>query len=276
MRKKINNEIIFKKKIKFMNYFIIMIFFFLLSSFFYVMIISNNKYKSKLEEISYKEVLGSSSPRGRILDRNGKVIVDNQMINVIVYKEDKKTSYEEMIDLAYTVSKHLKLDYHKVSDISLREFYLYKSANQLEELISKDEYKLYEIGKLSSIDLYNMKLERISDDIISKFSVDDMKASYLFYLMRNGYSYQEKIIKSNVSDYELAYISENNDVLTGFDTKIDWIRYYPYGDSLKSILGSVSSSSQGIPIEDKKYYLERGYSLNDRVGLSYLEKQYED
>lgn len=276
MRKKINNEIIFKKKIKFMIYFIIMIFFFLIGSFFYVMIISNNKYKSKLEEISYKEVLGSSSPRGRILDRNGKVIVDNQMINVIVYKEDKKTSYKEMIELAYTVSKHLELDYHKVSDISLREFYLYKSANQLEELISKDEYKLYEMGKLSSIDLYNMKLERISDDIISKFSDDDIKASYLFYLMRNGYSYQEKIIKSNVSDYELAYISENNDVLTGFDTKIDWIRYYPYGDSLKSILGSVSSSSQGIPIEDKKYYLERGYSLNDRVGLSYLEKQYED
>ena len=35
------------------------------------------------------------------------------MINVIVYKEDKKTSYKEMIELAYTVSKHLELDYHK-------------------------------------------------------------------------------------------------------------------------------------------------------------------
>lgn len=276
MRRMNNYEVIFKNKIKFMKYFIVVIFLFLFISFFYVMIISNSKYRSKLEEISYKEVLGTSSPRGRILDRNGKVIVDNQMINVIVYKEDKKTSYEEMIDLAYTVSKHLELDYHRVSDLALREFYLYKSANQLDELISKDEYKLYDMGKLSSVDLLNLKLERISEDIINKFSDDDRKASYLFYLMRNGYSYQEKIIKSNVSDYELAYISENNDILTGFDTKIDWIRYYPYGNSLKSILGSVSSSSQGIPIEDKKYYLERGYSLNDRVGLSYLEKQYED
>ena len=276
MRRMNNYEVIFKNKIKFMKYFIVVIFLFLFMSFFYVMIISNSKYRSKLEEISYKEVLGTSSPRGRILDRNGKVIVDNQMINVIVYKEDKNTSYEEMIELAYIVSKHLELDYHRVSDLALREFYLYKSANQLDELISKDEYKLYDMGKLSSVDLFNLKLERISEDIINKFSDDDRKASYLFYLMRNGYSYQEKIIKSNVSDYELAYISENNDILTGFDTKIDWIRYYPYGNSLKSILGSVSSSSQGIPIEDKKYYLERGYSLNDRVGLSYLEKQYED
>ena len=218
MRRMNNYEVIFKNKIKFMKYFIVVIFLFLFFSFFYVMIISNSKYRSKLEEISYKEVLGTSSPRGRILDRNGKVIVDNQMINVIVYKEDKNTSYEEMIELAYIVSKHLELDYHRVSDLALREFYLYKSANQLDELISKDEYKLYDMGKLSSVDLFNLKLERISEDIINKFSDDDRKASYLFYLMRNGYSYQEKIIKSNVSDYELAYISENNDILTGFDT----------------------------------------------------------
>ncbi len=266
----------FNKKINFLSYLIIFLFVFLMFMFFNVMIISNDKYKQKLEELSYNEVLGSSSPRGRILDRNGKVIVDNQMINVIVYKEDKNTSIDEMVELAYKVSKHLDLDYHKVSKTALKEFYLYKSDNQLEELISKDEYRLYEIGKLSSIDLFEMKLERISDESINYFNDDDLKASYLFYLMRNGYSYQEKIIKSIISDYELAYISENNDILKGFDTKIDWIRYYPYGDSLKSILGSVSSSSQGIPSEDKKYYLDRGYSLNDRVGLSYLEKQYEE
>ena len=276
MKRRHNFEDIFRKKINFMFYFIIFLFSFLILAFFNIMVISNEKYKEKLDELSYNEVLGSSAPRGRILDRNGKVIVDNQMINVIVYKDDKKTSFKEMIELAYTVSKHLELDYYKVSTTALKEFYLYKSDNQLEELISKDEYILYETGKLSSIDLYNLKLERIDDSIINCFSEEDKRASYLFYLMRNGYSYQEKVIKSNVSDYEMAYISENNDILKGFDTKIDWIRYYPYGDSLKSILGSVSSRSQGIPVEDKMYYLERGYSLDDRVGLSYLEKQYED
>ena len=38
----------------------------------------------------------------------------------------------------------------------------------------------------------------------------------------------------------------------------------------------MSSSSQGLPAEEKDYYLKKGYSLNDRVGLSYLEKEYED
>ena len=42
------------------------------------------------------------------------------------------------------------------------------------------------------------------------------------------------------------------------------------------MLGTVSTSDQGIPAEEKDYYLAKGYSLNDRVGLSYLEKEYEE
>ena len=80
----------------------------------------------------------------------------------------------------------------------------------------------------------------------------------------------------NATDEEYAYVSENNSILNGFNTRIDWERVYPYGETLKSILGTVSTSSQGIPAELKDYYLEKGYSLNDRVGLSYIEKQYEE
>ena len=94
--------------------------------------------------------------------------------------------------------------------------------------------------------------------------------------MSKGYAYEEKVIKSGVNDSEFAYISENVNNLKGFNTRVDWERVYPYGDSLRSILGNVSSSSQGIPEEEKDNYLKLGYSLNDRVGLNYLEKQYEE
>ena len=94
--------------------------------------------------------------------------------------------------------------------------------------------------------------------------------------MNKGYTYEEKIIKSDVSDQEYAYVSENNEILDGFNTKIDWERVYPYGDTFKSILGTVSTTSGGIPLDEKDYYLEKGYSLNDRVGLSYIEKEYEE
>ena len=107
-------------------------------------------------------------------------------------------------------------------------------------------------------------------------SEDDNKAAYLYYLMNKGYTYDEKTIRTDdVTDEEYAYISENNKELVGFNTRLDWERVYPYGDTLKTILGKVSTSSQGLPQEDKDYYLKQGYSLNDRVGISYLEKQYE-
>ena len=94
--------------------------------------------------------------------------------------------------------------------------------------------------------------------------------------MNTGYSYTEKIIKKDdVTDEEYALIAENVDNLKGFNIKLDWKREYPYGTTFKTILGSVSDES-GIPYELKNYYLEKGYSLNDRVGTSYLEYQYED
>ena len=258
--------------------FLIIIFFFLLllTNFFRVMIVENEKYEKLLDELTYDVVLGESTPRGRILDRNYNVIVDNKMVNTIVYKRGKNTKYKDMIKLAYKVSSKLDLDYYKVTDRAKREFYLYNSTTLLDEFISKDEWDLYEMKKLSNKDIEELKISRISDNIINNFSNEDNKAAYLFFLMRDGYSYTEKIIKTDISDKEFAYISENNEELSGFDAKIDWIRYYPYGDAMKSILGSVSSSSQGIPKEEKDEYLKKGYSLNDRVGLSYLEKQYEE
>lgn len=275
-KKVINYEKIMNRRFTFLFWVVVLGFVVLFGRIFMVMIIDKESYSDLLAELSYDTVLGESTPRGRILDRNYKVIVDNKAVNTIIYKRDKSTTIDEMIELAYIVSKHLELDYHKITDRAKREFYLYNNVRVCEELISKDEYELYKMKKISSLELEELKIKRISESEISKLSDDDIKAAYLFYLMRNGYSYTEKVIKSEVSDAEFAYIAENNDKLVGFDTKIDWVRVYPYGDVMKSILGTVSSSGQGIPAEEKEYYLEKGYLLSDRVGLSYLEKQYEE
>ena len=90
--------------------------------------------------------------------------------------------------------------------------------------------------------------------------------------MTNGYSYDDKVIKSNATDVEFAFFSESNYKLKGFNTKYTYERNYIYEDTLKSIFGSVSK----ITSENKDYYLNKGYSLNDTVGISYLEYMYDD
>lgn len=274
--RKINYEVIINKRI-FIFFIVIGVFSLVLfSKLFMVMIIDNKIYSEKLDSLMGKRITLNRAPRGRIYDRNYNVIVDNKAINVIVYKREKGTTIEEMIKLAYKVSKHLELDITKFNLRAKKEFYLAKYSDACKKKITEKEKDLLKQRKLSNKDIEELKLERITLDELNIFKEEDLRAGYLYYLMSKGYSYEEKIIKSDVSDKEFAYISENSEKLEGFSTKVDWERVYPYGDSLRTILGSVSSSSQGLPSEEKNYYLKLGYSLNDRVGLNYLEKQYEE
>ncbi len=241
-----------------------------------VMILKKEVYTEKLTKLTYTKVEGVSTPRGRIYDRNYNVIVDNKAINTITYKKEKGTTTEEMLAVAYKVIPHIELDVSKLTKRAKKEFFLAKYSDKCNKLITKKERDKVKQRKLTSKDLEELKISRINDDDLNTLTEEDNKVAYLFYLMNKGYTYAEKTIKSDVTPQEYAYISENSEKLDGFNTKIDWIRVYPYGDTLKSIIGTVSTSTQGIPADEKNYYLEKGYSLDDRVGLSYLEKQYED
>ena len=274
-KKKINYERIINKRVFVILIALISLFSVVFIKLFMVMLIDKDKYNDKLLALTNKRITLNSSPRGRIYDRNYNVIVDNKAINTIVYKKEKGTTNKEMIELAYTVSPHLNLDVSRLTLRAKKEFYLAKYPDKCKKKIKSSEYEKVKQRKLSNKDIEELKIERISLDELNVFKDEDLKTAYLYYLMNNGYTYEEKVIKNGVTDEEFAYISENNDKLKGFNTRVDWERVYPYGDTLRTILGTVSSSSQGIPSEDKNYYLKLGYSLNDRVGLSYLEKQYE-
>ena len=267
---------ILQKRLLVILVFIIILFVVVFIKLYQVMIMDNYKYKKELEELSYDTVEGASAPRGRILDRNYNVIVDNTAVKTIYYKKSKKTTTKEEIDLAYNVSKHLNLDMSKLTPTAKKEFWILIHPVLANEKITKKENFLLEQRKLTKEDLQKKKIERVTDDEINAMTEDDCKAAYLYYLMNKGYAYDEHTIKTlDVTDEEYAYISENNAELNGFNTRLDWERVYPYGDVLKNILGKVTTSSQGLPVEEKEEYLKKGYSLNDRVGVSYLEKKYE-
>lgn len=243
---------------------------------FQVMIIDNKKYKNKLGELTLKVVEKSQAPRGRIYDRNYNIIVDNKAVKVIYYQKDKSRTKNAEIKLAYLLSSHITLDISKLTNDIKKDFFLAKNSEEMKKRITEEEYQSLEERKLTVKDIENLKKSRITDKELNSFTELDNKTAYIYYLMNKGYTYEKKIIKnSDVSEEEYAYILEHANELKGFNVEEDWERVYPYGDTFKSILGTVSTSTQGIPKEMRKYYLSKGYSLDDRVGLSYLEKQYE-
>ena len=282
MRKKLNKkkspllDEIEQRRIVSILFVVALLFIILFVKLYVVMIVDSSKYKKKLDKLSYNTVEGSSAPRGRIYDRNHNILVDNIAVKTIYYTKSKKVSSSEEVKLAYKVSPHLNLDLSKLTSRAKREFYVEIHPKVAKSKIKDSEWEKLKQKKLDATDIKNLKIERITDDEINSMNDSDNKAAYLYYLMNKGYAYDEKTIRTgDVTDEEYAYISENNEELTGFNTRLDWERVYPYGDTFKTILGKVSSASQGLPVEEKEYYLKQGYSLNDRVGISYIEKQYE-
>ena len=239
-------------------------------------VFNNDKYTKKLVEATEQIIEGSSTPRGRIYDRNHVLLVDNQAVKTIYYKKEGRITTKEEIELAYQVANLIEVDYKKLSERMLKTFWYKNNKDKAEDKITKKEWQKYKERKLTDDDINNMIYERITKDELDEYNELDKETAYIYYLMNKGYSYAEKIIKNkNVTDEEYAKISESIDTLKGFNTKLDWDRVYLYKDYFRSILGNVSSSTQGIPQELADYYLDNGYSMDDRVGISYLEYQYE-
>lgn len=274
-KQKTNYDKIINKRVIIFLIITLVLFFIVLVKLVNVMVIDKDKYSKSLNNLTYSRVLGTSSPRGRIYDRNYNIIVDNKSLKTITYQKIKGTSNLEMIEVARKVVNHLNLDYDKLTKRSKKEYLCVIDKKYCDSLVTQKERDKVSQKKMTSNELQELKYERIPDEKLI-FSEEENKVAHLYYLMNKGYTYEEKIIKSDATNEEYAYISENNVELTGFKTKLDWERVYPYGDVFKTLLGKVSTSTQGIPAEEKDYYLEKGYSLNDRVGISYIEKQYEE
>ena len=278
MRKKRNKKVNYDQVTnrRFVSFLVVMLILFivLIVRMTQVMIYEKKVHTNELKALTYSTVSGTSSPRGRIYDRNYNILVDNKSLKMITYQKQKGVTNKEMIELASKIAPHILLDYNRLTDRSKREYYFAKEKKLCDQLVTEQEKEKVKQRKMTQTELNELKLERIPETSL-EFTEEEKKVAYLYYLMNKGYQYEEKIIKSDVTEEEYAYVSEHNEELTGFNTKMDWERVYPYGDTLKSILGTVSTSTQGIPAELKDYYLEKGYSLNDRVGLSYIEKQYE-
>ena len=257
--------------------FLILISFIVLSLKLYnIQILNNEKYKQKLDDLKVDYVYSNSTPRGRIYDRNYNLLVDNIGVKTIYFKKKGAITTKEKIKLSYKLAKHIDVEYEKLQKINLKEFYIANNKELVDKKITRKEKNLLEERKLTKEDINNLKIERITDEELSKYNELDKKAAYIYYLMNKGYYYDEKIIKTYATDKEYAYVAEHLSSLKGVNIKLEWERKYLYGDTFRSILGNVSSSSSGIPLELKNYYLSKGYSLNDRVGVSNLEYQYEN
>ncbi len=266
---------IIEKRYNILSILIILLLLFLFIRLYYIQIVKQEYYTQKVMDSKVTTYEGSTAARGRIYDRFGRLLVDNEPVKTIYYKKNNLNTKEE-IKLAYQVSYKLQLDYEKVTEKMLREFWVLNHVDQAEKKIKKEEWQALEERKMKTAEIEALKRERVTIEELQSLTEEDRKACYLYHLMNKGYAYSEKMIKTtDVTDEEYAYIASNVGNLRGFNVRLTWNRTYPYGNVFKSILGNVSTYDTGIPADMKEEYLKKGYTLDDRVGISYLEYEYD-
>ncbi|MGZ4160374.1 MAG: peptidoglycan D,D-transpeptidase FtsI family protein [Neobacillus sp.] len=164
-----------------------------------------------------------------------------------------------------------------VTERDKKDYWLIKYPKLADRKITENEKALYHAKKLTDKDLYSLKLNRISNEELKQLTNNDLEVIAIYREFISGYKNEPEIDKNdNVSQEEFAIVSENLQSLPGVDTTTDWERWYAFNKTLKSVLGNVTNSDEGLPADHLNYFLSRGYSRNDRVGKSYLEWQYED
>ena len=252
------------KKINYIKIIIILINIIVISR---IVIISHDRdyYLNLKNSILDKYITTNYAPRGRILDINGNILVDNKSKNALIFR-NYNFSDQQLKNIIINVSNLIELDY-KVNDNMKREYYYFLNKDSIDKRLDDQIFKDYLLKNINSSTMHKYKLEKISAKELE--SVDE-KESYIFYLMSSGYSYDDKIIKKNITDRELTLINEAN--IDGLRCETIYERVYNYDTPLNQIFGSIGN----ITSEKLDYYMKLGYERDDIVGVSFLEEYYDE
>lgn len=245
----------------------------------YLQIIRADEYQAEVDRTERTTITGSV-PRGEIFDANLRRLVGNEAHNTITYTRGRNVPANQMAEVAYSLAEYIEMDTatpfnaDRQFDLTVRDLKDYVIARNQEEI--RDRLTSEELS-LSGSESYQAMLDNVSDNEIKSLPQHDLTAAAIFKKMNSAYSLSTVNIKNEeVSQEEIARVSENLDALPGIGTGTDWVRIYPEGSMLRTILGNVSSEDRGLPATKLKEYLAKGYSRNDRVGTSLLESQYEE
>ena len=262
---------IFNIKLNIMTGFLIVSFLTIAFSLIKIMYFENDKYTEMLKNATENKYVLSVGKRGNIYDRNGNLLVGSKEIYNLAYIKNKDSNINSEIKLIEKLYNNINIDYKYNNDMLKRYYYLTNSeevTNRLTEKVKSD----YKNGKITKNEYLNNIYNNITEEDLNNMSEEEKNYSYFYYLMNNGYTYEKKIIKENLTEEEILFINDNFNGSDEIYIDVSYERYYPYGSTFRSYLGSVGR----IPEEEKEYYLSKGYRIDEQVGISYLEKEYED
>ena len=255
---------------------VILLFLAIIGRLLYMQVLHKDFYENKLASASQTRVTMGSA-RGEIYDAAGKPLVQNTVKQVVSFTRSNKMTAADLKDISKKLLTYVTVTSPELTDRQMADYYLADTEvyKKTVEALPKDKRYDSDGNQLSESELYNNAAESIAANQLN-YSDDEKKAIYLFSQLNSVENFATGNIQTDpLTDTQVALIASASKKLPGISISTSWDRKI-LETSLSSIVGTVSSEKSGLPAEEVDAYLKKGYSLNDRVGTSYLEKQYEE
>ncbi len=250
--------------------------FLFLGKLFVTQVKQKDYYETKLTQYN-TDVLTTDTFRGNIYDRNYQRLVYNKNINCATYYAVKNIKEEEIDLMIKFLIDNVNIDIsgNKVTTRDKKDYLMMKDKQFVDSLVTQEEMKRYANNDNADEIIYDLKLSRITDDILNEKLTDyDIKYYKLFYTINSCKSGSTVLIEG-LSIKEASLIGENSSILRGIKVTNDWERAYEHDNIFKSVLGNVTTKKNGLPATQKELLLAKDYKNDSRVGVSGLEAQYE-
>ena len=255
---------------------VILLFMTIIGRLLYMQVLNKDFYEKKLASASQTKVT-TSSARGEIYDASGKPLVENTLKQVVSFTRSNKMTAKDLKEIASQLLGYVSISSPNLTERQLADYYLADSEiyKKTVEALPGEKRLDSDGNRLSESELYNNAVDSVQASQLN-YTEDEKKEVYLFsQLNAVGNFATGSIVTDSLTDTQIALIASASKKLPGISISTSWERKV-LETSLSSIIGSVSSEKAGLPAEEADAYLKKGYSLNDRVGTSYLEKQYEE
>ncbi|EPR96924.1 penicillin-binding protein 2B [Streptococcus mitis 18/56] len=255
---------------------IILLFMTIIGRLLYMQVLNKDFYETKLASASKTKVT-TSSARGEIYDASGKPLVENTVKQVVSFTRNNKMTAADLKETAKKLLAYVGVTSPTLTDRQLADYYLADQDvyKKVVESLPREKRLDSDGNRLSESELYNNAVDSVQTSQLN-YTEDDKKEIYLFSQLNAVGNFETGAIETDsLTDTQIALIASASKNLPGISISTTWDRKV-LETSLSSIVGSVSGEKAGLPAEEADAYIKKGYSLNDRVGTSYLEKQYEE
>ena len=231
----------------------------LLAGLWWVQVVSAREYQSHLETQSYRTVR-IPAVRGRILDRQGRVLAENRpRYNLSLYLGELRRPFAAASDRLLTEAQDANQQ-----RIAARE-------KQLGRPLTKDERKAFALTREGAQQLRAEARYRVADQVVTRLG-RQLGQPLTLDAAKFERDYQTRLalpytVLRNLDAVQIARFEENYPGGLGADLEVQSIRTYPLGTTAAHLLGYVQRDDSSVEGEDAYF----SYRLPDYRGVIGIE-----